>query len=161
MTEPSSFLVSSAAEAAKALDYFNGFHDGFMKRLNIISSDEIDEDRGQSCTGLFEVGIDFAHYNYQDGNAPFHPYNQLVHARFRAVQDIFCDFRDGFLGNTIISLSVAPANRRKGGTTATEPCLGLQLARHYYFEEFRRYELRQSQLFTFAEATFGEAPPGV
>ena len=71
MTEPSSFLVSSAAEAAKALDYFNGFHDGFMKRINIISSDEIDEDRGQSCTGLFEVGIDFAHYNYQDGTRRF------------------------------------------------------------------------------------------
>ena len=83
------------------------------------------------------------------------------HARFRNVQDIFCDFRDGFLGNTIISLSVVPANRRKGGTTATEPCLGLQLARHYYFEEFRRFELRQSQLFMFAEATFREEPPGV
>ena len=55
MTEPQSFLVSSAAEAAKVLDYFNGFHDGFMKRIQVTSSDGIDEDRGQSCTGLFEV----------------------------------------------------------------------------------------------------------
>ena len=156
MTEPQSFLVSSAAEAAKVLDYFNGFHDGFMKRIQVTSSDGIDEDRGQSCTGLFEVEIDFAHYNYQAGNAPFHPHNQIVHAKFCKVQDIFCDFREGFLGNTIVSLSVAPANRRKGGSTATELCLGLQLARHYYLEEFRRYELRQSQLFTFAEATFRE-----
>ena len=44
MNEPSSFLVSSAAEAAKVLDYFNAFHDGFMKRVNIISGDEINED---------------------------------------------------------------------------------------------------------------------
>ena len=160
MTEPSSFPVSSAAAAAKVLDYFNGFHDGFMKRINIISIDEIDEDRAQSCTGLFEVEIDFAHYNYQEGSAPFHPYNQIVHARFCKVQDIFCDFREGFLGNTIISLSVVPANRRKGASTSTELCLGLQLARHYYLEEFRRYELRRSQLFTFGEATFREEAPG-
>ena len=160
MTEQSSLRISSVDEATKVLDYFNGFHDGFMKRINIISSDEIDEDHGQSCTGLFEVEIDFAHYNYQAGDAPFHPHNQIVHARFSKVQDIFCDFREGFLGNTIISLSVAPANRRKGGTTSAEPCLGLHLTRHFYLEEFRRFEFRESQLFTFAEATFQEEPPG-
>ena len=160
MNDPSSFLVSSAAEATKVLDYFNAFHDGFMKRVNIISGDEINEDRSQSCTGLFEVEIDFSHYNYHDKNAPFHPYNQIVQARFCKVQDIFCDWREGFIGNTITSLSVVPANRRKGASTATEPCLSLQLARHYYLEEFRRYELRQSQLFTFAEATFREELPG-
>ena len=147
-------------EAATVLDYFNGFHDGFMKRIAIASSDEIDEDRSQTCTGVFAVEIDFAHYNYQDKDSPFHPYDQIVSATFCEVQDVFCDFREGFLGNTIISLSVVPANRRKGGSSATEPCLGLQLARHYYLEEFRRYELRQSQLFTFAEATFGEEAPG-
>ena len=108
---------------------------------------------------MFEVEIDFAHYNYSAGEAPFHPYNQIVQSKFCRVQDLFCDFREGFLGNTIISLSAAPANRRKGGSTAPELCLGLQLARHYYLEEFRRYELRQSQLFTFAEATFREVPP--
>ena len=160
MTKPSILRVLSAAEAAKVFDYFNGFHDGFMKRINIVSSDEIDEDHGQSCTGLFEVEIDFAHYNYPDGSAPFHPHDQIVHARFSRVQDIFCDFREGFLGNTIISLSVVPANRRKGGTTVAEPCLSLQLTRNYYLEEFRRHELRQSQLFTFAKAAFQEGLPG-
>ena len=160
MAERSSFRVSSVEEAATVLDYFNGFHDGFMKRIAITSSDEIDEDRGQTCTGVFTVEIDFAHYNYQDKDSPFHPYDQIVSATFCEVQDVFCDFREGFLGNTIISLSVAPANRRKGGSSATEPCLGLQLARPYYLEEFRRYELRQSQLFTFAEATFREKAPG-
>ena len=160
MTEQPGLRISSAAGAAKVLDYFNGFHDGFMKRIAIVSSDEIDEHHGQSCTGLFEVEIDFAHYNYQAGKAPFHPHNQIVQARFSKVQDIFCDLREGFLGNTIISLSVAPANRRKGASTAAESCLSLRLARHYYLEEFRRHELRQSQLFTFAEVTFREALPG-
>ena len=98
MTEQSILRISSVAEAAKVLDYFNGFHDGFMKRINIISSDEIDKDHGQSCSGLFEVEIDFAHYDYPSGDAPFHPHNQIVHARFSKVQDIFSDFREGFLG---------------------------------------------------------------
>ena len=31
MTEQSSLRISSVDEATKVLDYFNGFHDGFMK----------------------------------------------------------------------------------------------------------------------------------
>lgn len=160
MVQPGSFDVSSAEEAAVAFDYFNGFHDGFMKRIDITSRDAIDEDHGQSCSGLFDVDIEFAHYNYADGEAPFHPHNQIVHAVFLDVQDIFGDFREGFLGNTIINLSVVPVNRRRGASTDTETALGLQLARHYYLEEFRRFELRQSQLFTFTSATFREQSPG-
>ncbi len=156
MAQPRTFHVSSVEEAAAAFDYFNGFHDGFMKRIDIASRDEIDQDHGQSCTGLFDVEIDFAHYNYADGDAPFHPHDQIVQAVFGGVQDIFCDFREGFLGNTIVNLSVTLMNRRQGASTAIETALGLQLARNYYQEEYRRYELRQSQLFTFTKATFSE-----
>lgn len=42
-----------------------GFHDGFMKRIAIVSHDDIDEEYAQSCTGRFDVEIDFAHYNYR------------------------------------------------------------------------------------------------
>ena len=156
MSEPPIHKVCSAEEAAAVLDYFNGFHDGFMKRIDITSHDEIDEEHGQSCTGVFDVEIDFAHYNYADGEAPFHPHDQIIHAVFGGVQDIFWDFRDGFLGNTILNLSVVPMNRRQGGSTSTETALGLRLARNYYQEEYRRHELRQSQVFTFREATFRE-----
>jgi len=160
MSEQASFGVSSAEEAANIVERFNGFHDGFMKRIVITSQDEIDEDLSQSCTGVFDVEIDFAHYNYQRGDEPSHPYNQIVHARFRNVQDMYCDFREGFLGNTIVSVSIVPVNRRRSGSTATEQCLGLQLARQYYLAECRRYELRESQLFTFTDATFREQPSG-
>jgi hypothetical protein len=146
-------------EAARVLDYYNGFHDGFMKRIILQSQDEIHRDLSQSCTGVFDAAVDFAHYNYQNGAEPLHPYNQVVRAEFRNIQDFFCDFREGFLGNTIISLSMVPANRRKGGETATELCLGLRLGRHFYLEEYRRYEFRESQLFTFTEAIFEEQPP--
>lgn len=148
--------VSSVEEAAKVLEYYNGFHDGFMKRIVIDSRDEIHADLSQSCTGVFDVEIDFAHYNYQRGAEPFRPHNQIVRAEFRNVQDIFCDFREGFLGNTIISLSIASVSRRKGGEATAEQCLGLRLGRHFYLEEYRRFEFRESQLFTFTEATFVE-----
>ena len=156
MRELTSFVVSSEESAAKALDYFNGFHDGFMKRIVLESRDRISEDLSQSCTGMFDVEIDFAHYNYSEGAEPFHPHNQIVRAEFRNVQDILTDFREGFLGNTIINLSIVSANRRRAGQCSTEGCLGLRLARHYYLEDQRRYELRESQLFTFTEATFVE-----
>ena len=158
MSAWANFDISSTGEAAKALDYFNGFHDGFMKRIIITSRDEIDENHGQSCNGVFDVEIDFAHYNYRHGDEPFHPYNQIIHAGFRNAQNIFCDFNEGFLGNTIISLSIVPENRRVGGTTSTEECLSLRLGRHFYMEENRRFEFRESSLFTFTDATFREQP---
>jgi len=159
-----SFTVTSTQTAAGALNYFNGFHDGFMKRIVIESQDRMEEDRGQTCTGLFDVEIDFAHYNYADGAAPFHPYNQIVRADFRNVQDILADFHVGYLGHTVISLSIANASRRRAGQVvigrmvAPEECLGLRLGRHYYVENERRYELRESQLFTFTDAVFEEQP---
>ena len=64
-----------------------------------------------------------------------------------------------YLGNTVISLSIANASRRRAGQVRlTEECLGLRLGRHYYVEEQRRYELRESQLFTFTDAVFEEQP---
>ena len=138
------------------LDYFNGFHDGFMKRIAIESQDRIDEDLGQTCTGLFDVHIDFAHYNYPGKTNPFHPYDQIIEAHFRDVQDILVDFRGGFLGNTIISLTVVAATRRKGGQTEMERCLELRLGRHFYLEAERRYEFSECGLFTFTNARFAE-----
>ena len=158
MSEPVRFTVSSEQTAGSALDYFNGLHDGFMKRIVLVSQDRIEPDRSQTCTGVFDVEIDFAHYNYPRGAEPFHPHDQIVRAQFRNVQDILADFRGEYLGNTIISLSITTSSRRKGGQTGTEPCLTLRLGRHYFLEAERRYELREHQLFTFAEASFIELP---
>jgi hypothetical protein len=138
--------ITSEETAASVLDYFNGFHDGFMKRIVLTSQDRIEEDLSQTCTGVFDVEIDFAHYNYPDGANPFHSHNQIVRAQFRNVRDIVADFSDGFLGNTIITLSI----------TQEQGVLGLRLGRHYYLETERRHELRESQLFTFTDATFVE-----
>ena len=146
MKEQKSFTVSSEQSAASMLDYFNGFHDGFMKRIVLTSQDRIEQDLSQACTGLFDVEIDFAHYNYPDGANPFHSHNQIVRAQFRNARDIVADFSHGFIGNTIITLSI----------TQEQGALGLRLGRHYYLETERRHELRESRLFTFTDATFVE-----
>ena len=146
MSEPRTFAISSEQSGASALDYFNGFHDGFMKRIVLVSQDCIEPDLSQTCTGVFDVEIDFAHYNYPDGANPFYRHNQIVRTQFRNVRDIVADFSDGFLGNTIITLSITQEKR----------ALGLRLGRHYYLEAERRHELRESQLFTFTDATFVE-----
>lgn len=156
MDERARFEIESVHQARAALEYFNGFHDGFARRIALTSQDRMEEDGSQTASGVFDVEIDFAHYNYARGGRPLQPPGQLVRGTFRAVQDIFLDLREGFLGNSIIRLSVVPVRRRAGGSTAAEDSLALWLARHFYLEEFRRHELRESQIFTFATATLVE-----
>lgn len=55
------FEVDSRASAEEALDYFNAFHDGFMQTIVLDSADRIEADLSQSCSGLFQVTILFAH----------------------------------------------------------------------------------------------------
>jgi hypothetical protein len=144
------FQVTSERNAAEALDYFNGFHDGFIKRMVLTSRDEITEDLAQTCGGVFDVEIDFAHYNYRAGEAPFHPYNQMVRGVFQGVREIALDFGRGYLGNSVIALEIRSC-------ALPEPCLALVLTRHYYLEDQRRHELREAQMFTFEQATFSDA----
>jgi hypothetical protein len=153
MTAARRFAIGSAAEAAVALDYFNGFHDGFMQRIVVTSHDRIEPDRSQLCTGQFHVAIDFAHYNYADG-AP--PPSQLVHGEFEEVQDPCLDLRAALFSSPIIALDVRAARRRPGAGTTEADCLALVVTRHYYVEAERRWELREATLFTFARATLAE-----
>jgi hypothetical protein len=156
-----SLEVASVEEAAGVLEYFNGFHDGFLKRITLRSRDQMGPDRGQSCTGVFDVEIEFSHYNYQKGAEPLQRYDQIIRASFRNVQDIFCDLREGFQGNTITRLTIHAASRRTGGGTAVGQCLALRRGRQFYYEEYRRWEFRESQFFTFTDATFTELPLGL
>jgi hypothetical protein len=125
-----------------------------MKRISIVSQDDIDEEYGQSCSGRFDVEIDFAHYNYRFDDRP--PHDQIVRAVFRDVQDIFCDFSEGYVGNTVLGLYVNAANRRRGGTTSVESSMVLSLERAFLLEQHRRWENRRMEFFTFSGATFSE-----
>jgi hypothetical protein len=150
------FTVTSAEEAAAALDHFNAFHDGFIKRLTLTSHDVIAADLSQVCTGLFDAEMDLAHYNYGDGKTPFRPANQIVRATFRGVHDIVLDLRAGFIGNTITRFAVTEGRRERFTPAGVEACLILRLARSFYLKESDRWELRESDVFSFESATFEE-----
>lgn len=129
----------------------------------ITSHDEIDE-VGHVITGLFHVVMDVVHNNYGwDPDKPveqasLRQNNQVIRLEFHNAQDIFCDLNAAYMGNTIMNITVHAANRRRGGVNPVETCLALRLARQYYYREQRLYELRESQVFTFSEATFTEQP---
>jgi len=72
------YLIISLDEAKTVLDYFNGFHDGFIKQLTVISHDKF-ESRGVQASGeRLTLEITFAHYNYQQDTKPA---DQRIRAR--------------------------------------------------------------------------------
>jgi hypothetical protein len=71
------------------LEYFNGFHDGFIRRLSLISHDTFEDRDTHITTGLLDLEILFAHSNYRAGQPPF---DQLVQARFFQVRGLRMNF---------------------------------------------------------------------
>ncbi len=96
------YTVRNAQEAVAALEHFNYFHDGFIKRVELLSHDRFEQngpaytDRAHVCTGNFEVNMDIAHYNYEQGNQPC---NRLIKCRFEVVQSFLLDLRTHQHGN--------------------------------------------------------------
>ena len=148
--------VSSADEGRAALDHFNGFHDGFVRRIEILSRDRFEEIGVQTANGVYDVVVDFAHYNYRDGHEPFHPVDQVVEGRFSDVEDIHIDLAREYLGSSIMALYIEEQQRRRNLLPDREDCLALLWGRQGYVEEERRYEFRKERLFTFSQAVFRE-----
>lgn len=150
------FLVNSEADGRRVLDYFNAFHDGFVRRIEIVSRDRFEEIGVQTANGIYDVTIELAHYNYRDGQEPFHPVDQIVEAAFSDVEDVYVDLAREYLGSSIIALYIEADHRRRDLLPDTEDCLALLWGRHRYVEEERRYDFRKERLFTFSRALFRE-----
>src|SRR5215470_11820292 len=82
--------LNTIEDATAILEYFNYFHDGFIKRVSITSRDEFEKDKSQTCTGIFDIEIEIAHYNYGQG-IPL--YNQKIKGKFEKATDIQFDMR--------------------------------------------------------------------
>ena len=119
------FQVRSEADGLRILDRFNGFHDGFIRRIDIVSRDRFEEIGVQSADGVYDVTIEFAHYNYPDGDEPFHPVDQIIEAKFRGVEDVYVDLAREYLGNSITALYIEAGHRRRNLLPDAEDCLGL------------------------------------
>ena len=73
------YIINNLSEAEAALDYFNSFHDGFIKQLALISHDQFETPGVQTGGGGLTLEITFAPYNYQQDSKPV---DQLIRARF-------------------------------------------------------------------------------
>lgn len=150
------FLLTSAAEGRRILDYFNAFHDGFIRRIEIVSRDRFEEIGVQTANGIYDVTLELAHYNYRDGQKPFHPVDQIIEATFNAGEDIYIDLAREYLGSPNTALYIEADQRRRDLLPDAEDCLALLWGRQRYVENERRYEFRKNRRFTFSEAALRE-----
>lgn len=81
-------ILETGEEAAAVLEYFNGFHDGFIRRLTLSSYDYFERRGVQACSGRLDLDLVIAHYNYRNGEPPA---DQVVNARFSHVRHLHAD----------------------------------------------------------------------
>jgi hypothetical protein len=139
-------------EAIGLLDYFNGFHDGFIKQLSILSRDEFVSFGEQHCSGELGLEIVFAHYNYQYGKRP---HDQLVEARFEGVKELTIAFSGNSYEWAVDTLTIAETERSRevGGV---EACLKATLVQKR-LNESREWVRHEDVTFTFRGCSFRES----
>ena len=145
------FRVSTPAEAASVVDYFNAFHDGFIRRLTLVSHDVHESRHAHLTTGRLDLEIVFAHCNYRQGQpGP----EQLVEARFERIADLAIAFTGQPADWPILSFEIEPAPDAPSGGA---PALVARLVQPRLIDN-RRWEHVQALSFRFASATFREEP---
>jgi hypothetical protein len=144
-------LVTSLDEANRALDYFNSFHDGFIKQLTVISHDEFEARGVQASSERLTLEIIFAHYNYQQDTRPA---DQRIRARFFEVMNLAIDFSGLSYEWSINHISFSETERTLE-TGQTAACLGASLVQSR-LNSRREWELHEDIRFTFSRAEFEE-----
>jgi len=151
--------IESEQQAAEVLKYFHDFHDGFIKRIELVSQDsfhqEGPEHPGHShvCTGKFNLSMDIAHFNYGPINQP---YNRLVCIEFYDIRDFSLDLRDHPAYEWDISaIHINSITRPINILGATEDAFELLLTRSFYVED-TGWEQKQQTLFSFKYAIVEE-----
>jgi len=88
------FIIDSEESASRFLTHFNGFHDGFMKRIILESSDCFTQEdeknimsRSQTVSNEVMLKLDIAHYNYGAGSEPA---NRGICILFKDFYDLNC-----------------------------------------------------------------------
>ena len=145
------YIITNLSEAEAVLNYFNGFHDSFIKQLALIAHDRF-EARGVQASGeRLTLKITFAHYNYQQDTKPV---DQLVKARFFEVMNLSLDFSGLSYEWSVNHLAFFETERTlEDGQTAT--CLGLSLVQSR-LNPRRKWELHEDARFTFSRAEVEE-----
>jgi hypothetical protein len=115
-------VLKTPEEAAAILEYFNGFHDGFIKQLTLSSYGHFERWGVQACSGRLDLELEIAHYNYRDGEPPA---DQVIHARFTRVRDLQADMPGRAAEWRIMNVHIEPGVRPSD--LAEEPCFYARL----------------------------------
>ncbi len=149
--------VRTPEDSQRILDYFNGFHDGFIHKLILRSHDAFHQegqevrDIAHQLTGRFDVRIDIAHYNYGRGEQP---HDRIVRCFFKNVSDFYLDLRTRKSYEWPIKNVEMNAGTRVGETGSPESCFTLNIVWSKFVDQ--SWETNATQLFTFLEAEFEE-----
>ncbi len=141
--------VVTPEQAAAVVGYFNGFHDGFIRRLTLLSHDTFEDRDTHVTTGPLDLEIVFAHSNYREGSPPF---DQTVKARFTSVRDLRMSFTGEPTDWPISSfhleanVSTIPGDAARLRARMTQPRL----------VDNARWEHDEALSFSFASAEFSE-----
>ena len=139
-------------EAAALLEYFKGFHDGFIKQLTLSSYDYFERRGVLACSGRLDLEMVIAHYNYREGEPPA---DQLVHASFRHVRNLQVDMPGKVADWTIMNVHFERGVRPSD--LAEEPCFYARLLQNRLDDG--RWVHYQALGFSFQEAQFYEPDP--
>lgn len=121
------FPLKSAADAVEVLEYFNWFHDAFIKNFTVNSLDRFVAAKSlkppadiQCESGCgYQVRIDFAHYNYKMGKRNA---KRIIRATFSNPEDILFDLTlppGSSSARTIQKVEIAPTIVRAPEERAT------------------------------------------
>ncbi len=154
------YHVRAVEEGRVALEYFNAFHDGFVKSLSIQSHDVFERRGVQTCLGLLDVELLIAHYNYQQDTRP---HDQLIRATFHGVTDLAVLVSGLPYEWSIKYVAIAAATRcldgvHLGGVQVRwTPCLELVLVQSR-LNSNREWELHEDVRLSFDHAELEELP---
>ncbi len=100
-----SFSFATLGELQVALEFFNYFHDGFIRRSTISTSQQFSQVADPYADPpRLDLTLTIAHYNYAYGPDGFtRPFTQEIEATFEYVTDFTADWTgrspDGYLFN--------------------------------------------------------------
>ena len=149
--------VNSPDDVQTVLDYFNGFHDGFIHKLILRSYDRFDRqgpeitDIAHHVTGCFDMRLDLAHYNYGQGTQP---HDRIVRGFFKNIQDFHLDLRGRKSYEWPIKNVEITRETRETELGGPEPCFRLTFVWGQLVDQ--TWTTRSVQLCTFSHAEFEE-----
>ncbi len=147
------YHVSTVEQGREALEYFNAFHDGFIKHLSIHCHDVFEARGVQASRGMLDVELLIAHYNYQEDTRP---HDQLILATFHGVTGLAILVSGLAYEWSIKYVSIAAATRCLDGVRRT-PCLELVLVQSR-LNPNREWEPHEDVRLAFDHAEFEELP---